>query len=54
MGGCFRSETQTETLLDHNVYEEDVDHDVVEEKGLMDYDVNYVVKYDEFEEDMDY
>ena len=36
------------------MYEEDVDHDVVEEKGLIDYDVNYVVKYGEFEEDMDY
>lgn len=54
MAGCFRSETQIETLLDHDVYEEDADHDLVEEKGLMDYDVNYVVKYDEFEEDMDY
>ena len=32
------------------MYEEDADHDLVEEKGLMD----YVVKYDEFEEDMDY
>ena len=62
MGGCLRPETQTETLLDHDVYEEDVDHDVVEEEGLMDYDVDYGVDYDvdygvdydEFEEDMDY
>jgi len=46
MGGCLRPETQTETLLDH---------DVVEEEGLMNYDVqDYGVDYDEFEEDMDY
>jgi len=53
MGGCLRPETQTEMLLDHDVYEEDVDHDVVEEQGLMNYDVENLVEYN-VENDVDY